>query len=91
VRTVHQTYAEYPLIIFSKDGKKEKEKEIARVTADGNGNCRPAPIFSMCKTADANISAPSRNGSRLSRIRPSASIWMLAPAFAMLDHFEIQT
>jgi hypothetical protein len=40
VRTVHQTYAEYPLIIFSKDGK--KEKEIARVTADGNGNYRVA-------------------------------------------------
>lgn len=40
MRTVHQTYAEYPLIIFSKDGK--KEKEIARVTADGNGNYRVA-------------------------------------------------
>lgn len=31
-----QTYAEYPLIILSKDGK----KEIARVTADENGNYR---------------------------------------------------
>jgi hypothetical protein len=29
-------YAEYPLIILSQDGK----KEIARVTADGNGNYR---------------------------------------------------
>jgi hypothetical protein len=29
-------YADYPLIILSKDGK----KEIARVTADGNGNYR---------------------------------------------------
>ena len=31
-------YAEYPLIILSKDGK----REIARVTADGNGNYRLA-------------------------------------------------
>jgi hypothetical protein len=31
-----ENYAEYPLIIFSQDGK----KEIARVTADGNGNYR---------------------------------------------------
>jgi hypothetical protein len=31
-------YAEYPLIILSQDGK----KEIARVTADGNGNYRLA-------------------------------------------------
>jgi hypothetical protein len=31
-------YAEYPLIILSQDGK----KEIARVTADGNGNYRAA-------------------------------------------------
>ena len=31
-------YAEYPLIIMSQDGK----KEIARVTADGNGNYRLA-------------------------------------------------
>ena len=28
------SYAEYPLIVLSQDGK----KEIARVTADGNGN-----------------------------------------------------
>ena len=33
-----KTYAEYPLIILSQDGK----KEIARVTADGNGNYRAA-------------------------------------------------
>jgi hypothetical protein len=33
-----QTYAEYPLIILSKDRK----NEIARVTADGNGNYRIA-------------------------------------------------
>jgi hypothetical protein len=33
-----ETYAEYPLIIFSQDGK----KEIARVAADGNGNYRVA-------------------------------------------------
>jgi hypothetical protein len=32
------TYAEYPLIILSKDGK----KEIARVTADGQGHYRVA-------------------------------------------------
>ena len=31
-------YAEYPLIILSQDGK----KEIARITADGNGNYRIA-------------------------------------------------
>jgi hypothetical protein len=31
-----ETYGEYPLIILSRDGK----KEIARVTADGNGNYR---------------------------------------------------
>jgi len=31
-------YAEYPLIILNQDGK----KEIARVTADGNGNYRLA-------------------------------------------------
>jgi hypothetical protein len=29
-----ETYAEYPLIVLSYDGK----KEIARITADGNGN-----------------------------------------------------
>jgi len=33
-----ETYAEYPLIILSHDGK----DEIARVTADGNGNYRLA-------------------------------------------------
>ena len=33
-----ETYAEYPLSILSQDGK----KEIARVTADGNGNYRVA-------------------------------------------------
>ena len=35
-RDTAQNYAEYPLIILSKDRK----KEIARVTADGNGNYR---------------------------------------------------
>ncbi len=33
-----ETYAKYPLIVLSQDGK----KEIARVTADGNGNYRVA-------------------------------------------------
>lgn len=33
-----ETYAEYPLIILSQDG----QKEIARVTADENGNYRTA-------------------------------------------------
>jgi Carboxypeptidase regulatory-like domain len=33
-----ESYAEYPLIILSQDGK----KEIARVTADKNGNYRAA-------------------------------------------------
>jgi len=36
--TSAENYAEYPLIILSQDGK----KEIARVTADGNGNYRLA-------------------------------------------------
>jgi len=33
-----ETYAEYPLIILSQEGK----KEIARITADENGNYRAA-------------------------------------------------
>jgi hypothetical protein len=33
-----ETYAEYPLLILSRDGK----KEIARVTADGQGHYRTA-------------------------------------------------
>jgi hypothetical protein len=33
-----ETYAKYPLIVSSQDGK----SEIARVTADGNGNYRAA-------------------------------------------------
>ena len=33
-----EDYAEYPLIILSRDGR----KEIARVTTDGNGNYRTA-------------------------------------------------
>jgi len=33
-----ETYAEYPLIVLSRDG----EKEIARMTADENGNYRVA-------------------------------------------------
>ena len=33
-----ERYAEYPLTVLSQDGK----KEIARVTADGNGNYRVA-------------------------------------------------
>jgi hypothetical protein len=33
-----EKYAQYPLIIFSQDGK----REIARITADGNGNYRTA-------------------------------------------------
>ena len=35
-RATAENYAEYPLIILSRDGK----KEIARVTADENGNYR---------------------------------------------------
>jgi hypothetical protein len=35
-----EKYAEYPLVVFSQDGK----REIVRVTADGNGNYRvPLP------------------------------------------------
>jgi hypothetical protein len=33
-----ESYAKYPLIVLSQDGK----REIARVTADGNGNYRVA-------------------------------------------------
>ena len=33
-----ETYAEYPLVVLSEDGK----KEIARVTPDGDGNYRVA-------------------------------------------------
>jgi hypothetical protein len=33
-----EKYAEYPLVVLSQDG----QKEIARVTADGNGNYRAA-------------------------------------------------
>jgi hypothetical protein len=33
-----ENYAEYPLLILSRD----KQKEIARITADGNGNYRVA-------------------------------------------------
>ena len=36
--TTAENYAQYPLIILSQGGK----KEIARVTADGNGNYRTA-------------------------------------------------
>ena len=36
--TTTENYAQYPLIILSQGGK----KEIARVTADGNGNYRTA-------------------------------------------------
>src|SRR6185295_13662691 len=36
--TTTEQYAEYPLIILSRDGK----KEIVRVTADGDGNYRAA-------------------------------------------------
>ena len=32
--TTAENYAEYPLIVLSQD----RQKEIARVTADGNGN-----------------------------------------------------
>ncbi len=36
--TMAETYSEYPLIVLSQEGK----KEIARVTADSNGNYRVA-------------------------------------------------
>jgi hypothetical protein len=39
-----EKYAEYPLVVFSQDG----EKEIARITADGNGNYRAALPPGMC-------------------------------------------
>jgi hypothetical protein len=35
-KAMSENYSEYPLIIRSRDG----EKEIARITADGNGNYR---------------------------------------------------
>jgi hypothetical protein len=33
-----ETYVKYPLVVLSQEG----EKEIARITADGNGNYRTA-------------------------------------------------
>jgi len=37
-KTTEKNYGDYPLIVLSQDGK----KEIAHVTADGNGNYRVA-------------------------------------------------
>src|SRR5438876_884473 len=52
-----ENYAQYPLIILSQDGK----KEIARVTADGNGNYRTAlPPASFCVPDNLARFAPVR-------------------------------
>jgi hypothetical protein len=48
-----ESYAEYPLIILSQDGK----KEIARVTADKNGNYR-APLAPGNYVLDVQGRAP---------------------------------
>src|SRR5260370_27280280 len=50
-----ETYAEYPLIILSQDGK----KEIARVTADQNGNYR-TPLPSGAYILDVQGRVPKR-------------------------------
>ena len=69
-----ENYADYPLLILSRGEK----KEIARVTANRNGNYRVelhrVIMFSMCKDASAGMCARSRNHSRLCPIRLSASI-----------------
>src|SRR5438067_9502865 len=66
-------YADYPLLVLSRD----KQKEIARVTADTNGNYRavlpPATIFSSRKGGRA--STQNRNHSRSCPIKLSTSIW----------------
>ena len=79
-----ENYADYPLLILSRGEK----KEIARVTANRNGNYRVelhrVIMFSMCKDARPATCARNRGHSRLSRIRLSASIWILTPALAKL-------
>jgi hypothetical protein len=74
-------HADYPLLILSKVG----HKEVARVTADKDGNYRVAlPPGDYILDVRGRASARSRSRSRLSRIRPSAStsIWTLASAKA---------
>src|SRR5438067_11670319 len=70
-------YPDYPLLILSGDGK----KEIARVTADENGNYRVALppgayILDLEGRTQGHTRAHPRKtaaGSRLLRTRPSAS------------------
>jgi len=80
-----ENYADYPLLILSRGEK----KEIARVTANRNGNYRVelhrVIMFSMCKDVRPGTCGRSRNASPLSQIRPSASIWISTPAFAKVD------
>ena len=74
-----ETYAEYPLIILSQDGK----REIARLTADKSGNYRvalPPGAYILAvqerqqKNALQNASTRTRNHLRLSRTKLFASI-----------------
>jgi len=71
-----ENYADYPLLILSR-GKKKKSRGLLRTRTETIAlRCRRVIMFWTCKTAHVNVSAPSRNGSRLSRIRPYASIWI---------------
>ena len=77
-----EAYAEYPLIILSQDGK----KEIARVTAEENGNYHVALppgdyILDVQGRAPRATSARNRSHSGSFRTRPSVSIWISILAF----------
>ena len=59
-----ENYVDYPLVILSRD----KQTEVARVTADENGNyrslCLQEITFWTSRIADAGMSARRRNPSR---------------------------
>ncbi len=88
-----ETYAEYPLIIFSQDGK----KEIARVAADGNGNYRVAlppgdyilgrartkQVMSMASSSLKPLCAPSCGQPRTTSILLTTVRPQLAEAFGV--------
>ena len=74
-----ETYADYPLIILSQDGK----REIARLTVDKSGNYRialPPGAYILAgknaqqKNAPQNASTRTGNHSRFSRTKLFASI-----------------
>ena len=70
-----RNYADYPLIILTRD----ETKQIARIIADRDGNYRVALppgdyILAVQREESAERSAQNRNHSRLSRIRLFVSI-----------------